>query len=45
MSYKEIARDLKVSTSTVRNHLQSIYKKLGISNKVELSNMLAMRPV
>ncbi len=39
-SYKEIARRLEVSPSTVRNHLQSIYRKLKVTNKVELANVL-----
>jgi RNA polymerase sigma factor (sigma-70 family) len=40
LTYKEIAAELKVSTSTVRRHLESIYRKLNISSKVELANVL-----
>lgn len=36
LSYKQIAEDLFVSPSTVRRHLENIYKKLDVSNKVEL---------
>ena len=39
-SYKEIARDLDVSPSTMRNHLASIYRKLEINNKAQLINCL-----
>lgn len=35
-SYKEAARKLGLSVSTVRNQLHSVYEKLGISNKSEL---------
>ena len=36
---KEIGRHLKISTRTVENHLQSIYRKAEIQNKVELLNI------
>ena len=39
-SYKQIAEDLFVSPSTVRRHLENIYKKLGVSNKVELFQLI-----
>lgn len=39
-SYKEIARELDVSPSTIRNHLASIYQKLEINNKAQLVNYL-----
>jgi|GEM_PF-4195467 len=35
-NYKEAARQLEVSASTIRNQLHSIYKKLGIRGKSEL---------
>lgn len=35
-TYREIAEQLHRSPSTIRNHLQSIYLKLGISTKAEL---------
>ena len=40
-SHKEIARELDVSPSTVRNHIAAIYRKLGINNKARLVNQLA----
>ncbi len=32
----DIAKDMHVSESTLRNHLSSVYAKLEISNKLEL---------
>lgn len=32
----EIAEDLHISPNTVRNHLKSIFRKLGVSSQVEL---------
>lgn len=32
----EIASDLEISPNTVRNHLKSIFRKLGVSSQVEL---------
>ena len=43
LSYKEIAKALGVSPATIRNHLQSIYKKLEISNKAKLIALLQAR--
>ncbi len=40
LSYKRIAEKLFVSPSTVRRHLENIYKKLGVSNKVELFQLI-----
>lgn len=37
LSYKEIARTLDISPSTVGNHLYTVYAKLGINNKLELA--------
>lgn len=39
LSYKEISSTLFISVSTVRNHLQNIYKKLGINNQRQLIRM------
>lgn len=39
-SYKEAARKLGVSVSTVRNQLHSVYDKLGINNKTELIHFI-----
>lgn len=33
--YKEIAYQLKISMLTVKNHLKSIYRKIGVSNRSE----------
>lgn len=33
---KEIARQLFISTSTLKNHLTTIYSKLGVKNRVQL---------
>lgn len=38
--YKDIAAHLNISPATVRNHIDSIYKKLNISNKVQLAQTL-----
>jgi DNA-binding NarL/FixJ family response regulator len=35
-----IARDLYVSASTVRNHLSSIFRKLGVHSQEELLRLL-----
>lgn len=40
LQYKEIARQLGVSHSTVRNQLHSAYTKLGVSNKTALAAAL-----
>jgi DNA-binding CsgD family transcriptional regulator len=40
-TYKEIAIKLKISPSTVTNHVNRIYKKLQVRNKTELSAKLA----
>lgn len=36
-SHKEIGRRLFLAPSTVRTHLRTIYKKLGVTSKIELS--------
>jgi DNA-binding NarL/FixJ family response regulator len=36
--YKEIARELFVSTETVKKHLKNIYQKLHVQNKIEALN-------
>ncbi|MEM7744620.1 MAG: GAF domain-containing protein [Pseudomonadota bacterium] len=40
-SYKEIARDLGVSPTTVRSHLRAVYSKLGVSSKIALAQFLS----
>ena len=32
---KEIAECLKISVATTQNHLQNLYKKLGVRNRTE----------
>lgn len=39
-SYKEIARKLDISPTTVRTHIATIYHKTRINNKVELAGLL-----
>lgn len=40
VTYKEAARQLGVSPSTIRNQLHAIYKKLGIKGKSELAKVI-----
>ncbi|HVN79514.1 MAG TPA: response regulator transcription factor [Terriglobia bacterium] len=42
---REIADRLCISTNTVRNHKVSIYNKLGISNRLDLTLFLAQTPL
>ena len=39
-SYKEIARSLGLSPTTVRTHLRTVYSKLGVPSKIELARFL-----
>jgi signal transduction histidine kinase/DNA-binding NarL/FixJ family response regulator len=39
-TYKEIANELFISEKTVTKHIQNIFGKAGVSNKVELINKL-----
>jgi DNA-binding CsgD family transcriptional regulator len=41
--YKQIARDLCLTPATVRHHLSSIYSKLGVHDKAELAQRLAIK--
>ena len=41
LSNKEIEKKLFISSSTVRNHVYSIYQKLGVKNRLDLINRIA----
>jgi DNA-binding CsgD family transcriptional regulator len=43
LSYKEVAAELHIAPTTVRNHLARIYDKLGLETKSELVRLLATR--
>jgi DNA-binding CsgD family transcriptional regulator len=40
LTYKEIAKAMDISPSTVGNHLYTVYAKLGINNKLELAKIV-----
>lgn len=40
-TYKEIAHELFIAPTTVRNHVAAIYRKLGLRNKVDLIRLIA----
>ena len=40
LTYKEIAARLDISPATVRNHIQAIYRRLGIHSNAELATQL-----
>lgn len=44
LTYKEISRQLSLSPATVRTYLRKAYLRLGVSNKVQLSNALSAKP-
>jgi len=41
--YKEIARDLGITTGTVKQHIHNIYEKLQVNNKTEAINLYLKR--
>lgn len=43
-TYHEIAGQLGIAPSTVRTHLATIYRKLGVSSKIELYGVLNGKP-
>jgi len=42
-SNRRISDELKISEQTVKNHLQSIFRKLAVTNRVELTIYVARR--
>lgn len=45
MSNREIAKQLNISEETVKRHISNIFDKLGCSNRVEMVQMYAGRPI
>jgi DNA-binding NarL/FixJ family response regulator len=45
LSSKQIALELSISRYTVTDHFKAIYRKLGVSNRVELANLIAHGPL
>lgn len=43
LSFKQIAKKLELSPSTVSNHLYRIYQKLNINNRSELADMVQIK--
>jgi len=41
LTYKEIAEGLHLAPATVRSHLAAVYKKLGVTNKARLINLVS----
>jgi DNA-binding CsgD family transcriptional regulator len=42
LQYKEIAREIRIAPATVRNQLQAVYRKLGVTNKTALAAALLL---
>ncbi len=40
LTYKQIADKLFIANKTVDNHIQNIYKKLEVTSKIQLSNLI-----
>jgi DNA-binding CsgD family transcriptional regulator len=40
LTYKQIAENLFIASKTVDNHIQNIYKKLEVTNKIQLFNLI-----
>jgi DNA-binding CsgD family transcriptional regulator len=43
LSFKQVAKKLELSPSTVSNHLYRIYQKLNISNRAELADLIQIK--
>jgi DNA-binding NarL/FixJ family response regulator len=43
LSFKQIAKKLELSPSTVSNHLYRIYQKLNINNRSQLADMIQIK--
>ena len=43
LSFKQVAKKLDLSPSTVSNHLYRIYQKLNISNRAELADLIQIK--
>lgn len=44
-SYNRISDELVISLPTVKTHVQNIYKKFGINNKIELINIIVQKNI
>jgi LuxR family transcriptional regulator of csgAB operon len=40
MSNADIEKKLYISSHTVKNHIYHIYQKLGVKNRVQISNLI-----
>lgn len=40
LSYEDIAKQLFITLETVKSHVNNIYRKSGVSSKIELSNLV-----
>lgn len=43
LSYKEVAHSYNISINTIRHHVKSLYKNMGVSGKKELFRTLKQR--
>ena len=43
LTYKQIAEQLYIANKTVDNHIQNIYKKLEVTSKLQLANLVRSR--
>lgn len=41
LSYKQVAKQLNIASSTVTNHANAIYERVGVTNKTELAALYA----